>query len=221
MADRKKTPNFHILRYIASAPKVACLILLFVLLVPIRRLPEGTTHLIEHLGEAGAEVTQSLLKIYALIKSHRSDLNESDAWAISRAVLEESIKHSLDPLLVLAVINVESGFQHQAVSIKGARGLMQIRPYVADALVKELDLELGAGSGFFRPEFLHDPVLNIKLGVFYLHYLKKNFRDLKLALAAYNWGPTEVKARLEESQPVPLEYSTKVLSTYRRFQKHS
>ncbi len=149
------------------------------------------------------------------------DLQDSRAWAIAETIFMESKRHALDPLLVLAVINVESRFQHTVVSTVGARGLMQIRPDVAKALAEE--------RGFFARKDkspqdildLDDPIVNIKLGVFYLHSLKKSFRDLKLALTAYNWGPTEVRNRLAEEDAVPLEYAMKVLSTYHGYRRDS
>jgi soluble lytic murein transglycosylase-like protein len=87
-------------------------------------------------------------------------------------------KHSLDPALVMAVIHAESKFNHLAVSPKGAVGLMQITPIT----VREL--------GIIDP---FNPQLNIEGGVRYLKSLLKTFDgDQKLALAAYNAGPTQV-----------------------------
>lgn len=87
-------------------------------------------------------------------------------------------KHSLDPALVLAVIHAESQFDPLAVSPKGAVGLMQLSPVVTR--------ELGINDPF-------DPQLNIDGGVRYLKDLLDTFDgDQKLALAAYNAGPTQV-----------------------------
>ena len=66
---------------------------------------------------------------------------------------------------------------------------------------------------------LDNPIVNIKLGVFYLHSLWQSFRDLNLALAAYNQGPTDVKNRLEVEEAVPQEYVTKVLSAYQGYRR--
>ncbi len=134
------------------------------------------------------------------------------AWDISRVIMEESQKHALDPLLVLAVIQVESRFQVSAVSPVGARGLMQIRPFVGLALAPKIGLPY-----LQDVEGLHDPIANIKLGVFYLSYLKKKFGDLRLALTAYNWGPTEIRSRLINNRTVPQGYASRVLSTYQLY----
>jgi soluble lytic murein transglycosylase-like protein len=87
-------------------------------------------------------------------------------------------KHSLDPALVKAVIHAESRFDPMAVSPKGAIGLMQIDPNT----VKELGIK-----DPFNPKY------NIDGGVRYLKELLDAFEgDQKLALAAYNAGPSQV-----------------------------
>lgn len=87
-------------------------------------------------------------------------------------------KHSMDPALVMAVIHAESRFDPQAVSPRGAKGLMQINPITIR--------ELGINDPF-------NPQLNIDGGVRYLKRLMDTFDgDRKLALAAYNAGPTQV-----------------------------
>jgi soluble lytic murein transglycosylase len=160
---------------------------------------------------------RELMRIYSIVRSHRPDITEAEAWEISEVILEESSGYGLDPLLVLAVIDVESKFQYEAVSPAGARGMMQILPYVAKSLVQKIGLHQLAHAKSFRPEFLDDPVINIKLGVYYLHDLKKNFRNLTHALTAYNMGPTETKNRLENDMEIPEEYSTLVLAAYRQY----
>lgn len=87
-------------------------------------------------------------------------------------------KYGVDKSLVLAVIDVESGFNAAAVSSAGAQGLMQIMP----ATGKDLALE--------NP---FDPSENIDAGIRYLRYLLDTFPDRRLAVAAYNAGPNAVK----------------------------
>jgi len=217
MGAKKKVQYFQVLRDLASASKLAHVMLLVLVLIPTNPVKKGSLPRIEAVQHLDGKETDKLFKIYSVVKSHRMDLREDSAWAISETILEESTKHSLDPMLVLAIISVESGFQLEAVSTRGARGLMQILPFVASALVHEAGLT--SESRDLDPEFLDDPVMNIKLGVFYLNNLKKSFRDLRLTLTAYNWGPTEIKNRLEGDEPVPLEYATRVLSTYNQYRK--
>ena len=87
-------------------------------------------------------------------------------------------KYGVDKKLVMAVIDVESGFNAAAVSTAGAQGLMQIMP----ATGRDLDLE----DPF-------DPSENIDAGIRYLRYLLDTFPDRRLAVAAYNAGPNAVK----------------------------
>ena len=86
--------------------------------------------------------------------------------------------HDVDPLLVQSVIQVESNYNHYAVSPKGAEGLMQLMPGTARML--------GVGNSF-------DPAQNIEAGVKYLKYLQGLYRDDRLAMAAYNAGPKAVE----------------------------
>jgi len=87
-------------------------------------------------------------------------------------------KYKVDKNLVMAVIDVESGFNAGAVSSAGAQGIMQIMPETGK------DLEL------VDP---FDPSENIDAGVRYLRYLLDTFPDKRHAVAAYNAGPNAVK----------------------------
>jgi soluble lytic murein transglycosylase-like protein len=91
---------------------------------------------------------------------------------------EASQQYGIDPKLIRAVIHVESNFDPQAVSLKGAQGLMQLMPQTAR------DLQV---SDVFSPKE------NIDGGTRYLRYLMDIYnQDMSLALAAYNAGPEKV-----------------------------
>ena len=163
---------------------------------------------------------KQLVKVYAIVKSRRPDLTDTEAWGISQAVLDESLKRSFDPLLVLALIQIESEFQHSAVSPVGARGMMQIMPDTGKYLADELRRERGLRPAVFKPEWLDDPLINIRLGTFYLHDLRKKFQNIALALVAYNLGPAEVQNRIENKIEFSEEFAAAVMDTYRSFKKN-
>ena len=108
-------------------------------------------------------------------KSLKKYLNEY------RGIIQQaSVQFDIDPHLIRAVIKAESGFDHQALSSKGAQGLMQLMPGTAD------DMEV-------QDPF--DPEENIFGGVRYLSLLLKRFKNNKiLAVAAYNAGPETVES---------------------------
>jgi soluble lytic murein transglycosylase-like protein len=103
------------------------------------------------------------------------------------ALVEKSAKaHSIDPLLIHSVIQVESNYNARAVSNKGAQGLMQLTPPTARML--------GVSDSF-------DPQQNIEAGVRYLKHLKDLYKDDRLALAAYNAGPGAVDKYKQQVPP--------------------
>ena len=122
----------------------------------------------------------SLLKYeddcHPIVKKARPYLNY-----IEEASFQNNIKKSL----IMAIIKVESGFNHRAVSPKGAQGLMQLMPFTAKSL--------GVTNPF-------DPMQNIHGGTRYFSKCLKRLRNIKLALAAYNAGITRV-AKMEKIPP--------------------
>ncbi len=97
---------------------------------------------------------------------------------VENIVTDLCTKYSIDKCLVMAVIDVESGFNAGAVSSAGAQGLMQIMPSTG----KDLDL--------VDP---FNPTENIDAGIRYLRFLLDKFPDRRLAIAAYNAGPNAVE----------------------------
>jgi soluble lytic murein transglycosylase-like protein len=99
---------------------------------------------------------------------------------LAALVRDVAKKRGLSPDLVLALVKVESGFQTNAVSPKGAKGLMQLMPGTAARL------------GCRDPM---DPVQNVEAGTAYLRSLLVLYHgDKKKALAAYNAGERAVEA---------------------------
>jgi len=109
------------------------------------------------------------------IASHRHPASGE----IARMVRSMAPKYRLDPNLVLAVIETESGFNAKAHSPKDAQGLMQLIPATASR---------------FGVEDVWDPEQNLNGGMAYLRWLLDHFDgDVKLALAGYNAGEKAVE----------------------------
>lgn len=104
-----------------------------------------------------------------------------------------SKEYDIDPFLVAAIIKVESNYNKDAASQKDARGLMQIGPQTGIWASEELSIE------GYRPETLFEPKVNIRIGIWYLNILKKEFNnDINLVLAAYNAGSGNVNKWLSD-----------------------
>ncbi len=103
--------------------------------------------------------------------------------------------YQVDSDLVMAVIKTESNFNQNAISHRGAVGLMQIMPDTAEWIAEQLE------DGNFTREKLHDPEINIRYGIWYLAELQREFDDNTiLVLMAYNAGRGTVKAWMGENR---------------------
>ncbi len=124
---------------------------------------------------------------------------------LQRMVQQASRKHGLDPRLVGALVHVESAYQTQARSPKGALGLMQIMPAT------------GARYGVASRQDLLDPAINIDVGARYLRDLNEMFDGrVDLVLAAYNAGEGAVKRYGNRIPPYreTQDYVRKILKLY-------
>jgi len=100
-----------------------------------------------------------------------------------------------DPAFIASVIHAESKFRPNAVSRAGAQGLMQIMPATGEWLADRLGVE------GFTNEHLFDVETNIMLGSFYLRsLLDSHNQDIRLALAAYNAGTSNVRRWLDDPE---------------------
>src|SRR5499433_338279 len=134
---------------------------------------------------------------------------------VSNAVAEEARRAGYDPLLILAIIDVESDFDPEAVSSRGARGLMQIQPVTLHWFAEKQGLRLS------REEMAADPGLCVRLGVRYLRSLQDRFGgDLPMALMAYNAGPDRIRQALRERAVDPFRfYPRRVKRDFERFRR--
>ena len=136
---------------------------------------------LESIYAEGAEIDSRKPRIVDLVAknlAHPEPLKKGpDKY--HRLIEEVSINNGVPPALVKAVIHAESGFDPDAVSSRGAMGLMQVMPLTADMV------------GISDP---YDPHENIQAGVKYLKYMLDMFNGNEmLAVAAYNSGPRKVK----------------------------
>ncbi len=143
-------------------------------------------------------------KVRQTLQAMRIPIRGQKLESLLRTVDENARRFGIDPLTVLAIIEIESEFDPMAVSPRGAMGLMQLRADTARELAQDL------GIPWLSDEVLLDPDLNILLGTFYLSRLNERFGDLDAALAAFHAGPGRVGIRREQGGSVPLEYANRV-----------
>lgn len=104
-------------------------------------------------------------------------------------IVDSATRHGVDPYLVAAVIETESGWDESAKSSRGAEGLMQLMPETARDMIalRLVDASYDASN-------LGDPATNIEFGCAYLSYLIRYFNgSTDKAIAAYNAGMGNVE----------------------------
>ncbi|MCB0346427.1 MAG: lytic transglycosylase domain-containing protein [Bdellovibrionales bacterium] len=153
--------------------------------------------------------------IAGLIAMHRPSLKNSGE--VAKLIVQVADKQEIDPFYIAAIISVESRFLDTARSSVGARGLMQLMPRTAKEVFEQK-------YGVDGPPELTNPELNIELGVEYITRLEYQFRGNRYdALAAYNWGPTNVYKVDKERARYPKSvqrYASKILERTLVWRKH-
>lgn len=131
-----------------------------------------------------------------------------------------SEKYDVGGAIIASVANVESNFDENAVSNKGAIGIMQLIPSTAEWIAGKIGKD-------YDEEKLKNAEYNLELGSFYLSYLINYFQDERVGICAYNAGQGNVSNWLKDEKyskdgktlyKIPFEetnnYLKKVLNNY-------
>ncbi len=152
---------------------------------------------------------QAIREILEVLERQPTGLANVTKEELAEVIYEEATRYNHDPKFILALIFTESEFYNWAVSQKGAKGLMQIMPYVAKSLARDLGIEWSGDRTLFNP------YLNIRIGIYYLSQLMHDFKDVGTALTAYNYGPTYVKGLIERKERIPNDYYRRFVTVYK------
>jgi soluble lytic murein transglycosylase len=153
------------------------------------------------------------LRILEAVEDLQSRLTPSEEAQLASHVYELSETHDIPPLLLLAIINVESSFGTHAISHMGARGLMQVKPSTGRWIVSQ------TGADWPGDDRLFDPGFNLWLGTEYLAHLIDKFGSVEKAIVAYNWGETAVRQKMDAGQKLPSTYLRRVEKAYRKLER--
>jgi soluble lytic murein transglycosylase-like protein len=160
------------------------------------------TELRQYVASSSAEQV-IFLKILVL----KPDIDLVLARSIAKHARYYAALYKRDPDLVLAIIAEESRFNPDAVSPVGAVGLMQVMP--------QWEKVLGIQGS------LKDPEVAIKYGLQVLGFYMEMYKDIEMALTAYNRGPGPVDVALMHGKDPKNLYAPKVLKVYDRLKKLS
>jgi len=170
----------------------------------------GTAVLAEfHRLRASLDTTTSELELVKL-KLARAEalLGYSTRYRIpgdlAALVFDVAVREGLDPELAFRLVNLESRFNTRAKSHANAYGLAQVQV---------------ATARFYEPEIteekLYEPELNLQIGFRYLRDLIETYAgDIKMALLAYNRGPTRVRTLMEQGNNPDNGYPSALMDGY-------
>ncbi|KAA3636874.1 MAG: hypothetical protein DWP97_01850 [Calditrichaeota bacterium] len=153
------------------------------------------------------------LQIFKAIEDIQIGFSDQEVGKLANTIYDESKRYHYDPMFVLAIIMTESSFKKGQKSNFGARGLMQVVPFVGKDLASRSGIDWDGSGTLFQPE------TNIKLGTLHLFEQILEFGDINKALVAYNMGETRVRGMLRRNTPLPDRYIKKVLNNYKNLKE--
>ncbi|MBI5816577.1 MAG: lytic transglycosylase domain-containing protein [Nitrospinae bacterium] len=159
------------------------------------------------------EAAQEISGVMHILNVKAVELNSGEKMQLALSIIRQSEDYGHNPFLLLALIEIESGFHLTAVSSQGAMGLMQVRPFVARYLAGEMEIHPLVASRLFDVE------TNLKVGSFYLKKMTERYGSTRLALEAYNIGPGRLDERLESGEVVVMNFARKVLDAKSRIER--
>jgi soluble lytic murein transglycosylase len=153
-------------------------------------------------------------RVLGVLRAYKTGLDDRSQERLAKIIADNSRSYALDLNLVLAIIKTESNFNAQAVSRKGAIGLMQINPATGQKLARDLGVE------WKGEETLRNPFVNARMGIHYFNALLDRYRhDIESAVAAYNFGPSGRVRRMRSGPGVRPEFVDRVYANYDGFKK--
>lgn len=146
--------------------------------------------------------------VYRRTKEYLPQKHKHLYQKVAQTIIDESLKHELDPIFLLSMILGESSFNPDCIGPVGEIGLMQIRP-TTGRWIAEL-----SGLQYSGREDLRNPVSNIKIGAAFVKHLRETFNPhAQLYLAAYNMGQGNVNKALSK-KIWPKDYPLHIMKKY-------
>ncbi len=143
----------------------------------------------------------------------KTGIKEELASRIIAAIDVESRRYNLDPNRILALIIIESWGNPNAESKVGALGLMQVMPDTGRYIARK------RGFKWSGVEELRVVESNISYGTWYYDHLLEIFDgDDHAAVSAYNWGPVNIRGRMNRGKDLPKVYPGKVYAAQEELQ---
>jgi soluble lytic murein transglycosylase-like protein len=163
---------------------------------------QGHTHFTRHKVQVEKKVTMVNNQPIVTIAINNTP-KEPTLKDINRWIHNACVKYSVDEKLVHAIIKAESAYRTEAVSGKGAVGLMQLMPATAER---------------FGVEDRTNVKQNIEGGIRFIKFLMDTFKDKRLAVAGYNAGEHAVMRHNYKVPPYPetIVYVDRVITEYEK-----